>query len=267
MNLQVIVSTMHQTDHSLLDKMNIQTDAIIVNQCDNNKIDEFIYHGHSIKWLSLSECGVGLSRNTGLMRATADIVLFADDDVVFDEGYEQRILQTFADFPSAALIVFNIDTQDDARPIRQTRNVIRLNMLNCLRYGAVRIAVKRMTLFHNNIYFSLLFGGGTLYSAGEDNIFLTDCIKKRIKSIAVPVHIGELSLSDSTWFRGYTEKYYFDRGVLMQTIYGSHSGILSTILNLRRRNNENLSFQIRQQQTKLGLKHGKKLSRGESLNA
>ena len=29
MSLQVIVATMHQTDHSLLDRMNIQSDAII----------------------------------------------------------------------------------------------------------------------------------------------------------------------------------------------------------------------------------------------
>ena len=52
MRVQVLVSTMHQTDHSLLEKMNIQTDAIIVNQCDENKIEEFKYNGHTIKWFS-----------------------------------------------------------------------------------------------------------------------------------------------------------------------------------------------------------------------
>ena len=34
MKLQVLVSCMHQQDYSLLEKMNIQTDAIIINQCD-----------------------------------------------------------------------------------------------------------------------------------------------------------------------------------------------------------------------------------------
>ena len=39
MKLQVLVSCMHQQDYSLLEKMNIQTDAIIINQCDINKFE------------------------------------------------------------------------------------------------------------------------------------------------------------------------------------------------------------------------------------
>ena len=32
MNMQVIIATMNQCDYSLLDKMNIQTEAIVGNQ-------------------------------------------------------------------------------------------------------------------------------------------------------------------------------------------------------------------------------------------
>ena len=35
----------------------------------------------------LNERGIGLSRNTALMRATADIILFADEDVTYKDGY------------------------------------------------------------------------------------------------------------------------------------------------------------------------------------
>ena len=35
-----------------------------------------MYNGHQILWMSLNERGIGLSRNTALMRATADIILF-----------------------------------------------------------------------------------------------------------------------------------------------------------------------------------------------
>lgn len=34
MDLQVLVSTMHQKDYSIIEKMNINSDAIIINQCD-----------------------------------------------------------------------------------------------------------------------------------------------------------------------------------------------------------------------------------------
>ena len=58
MNLQVLVSTMHQTYPSLLEKMNIQSDAIIINQCDRNEFEEFEYKGNNIKFLSFAERGV-----------------------------------------------------------------------------------------------------------------------------------------------------------------------------------------------------------------
>lgn len=69
MKLQVLVSTMHQTDHSLLEKMNIQSDAIVINQCGHDCIERFTFPGHDILWMSMNERGVGLSRNNALMRA------------------------------------------------------------------------------------------------------------------------------------------------------------------------------------------------------
>ena len=43
MNVQVLLATMHQTDDSLLKKMNIQSDIIVGNQCDDNRIQEYSY--------------------------------------------------------------------------------------------------------------------------------------------------------------------------------------------------------------------------------
>ena len=76
MKLQVLVSTMHQTDYSLLEKMNIQSDAIVINQCDRDGIERFSFpfRGHDILWMSMNERGVGLSRNNALMRATGDMI-------------------------------------------------------------------------------------------------------------------------------------------------------------------------------------------------
>ena len=61
MNIQMLIVTMHQKDHSLLEKMNIQTDAIVGNQCDVNQVEDFVWEGHSIKWLSFDERRVGLN--------------------------------------------------------------------------------------------------------------------------------------------------------------------------------------------------------------
>ena len=54
MSVQVLVATMNQTDHSLLEAMNIQSDAIIANQCDHNSIEEFRYNGYIIRYLNFA---------------------------------------------------------------------------------------------------------------------------------------------------------------------------------------------------------------------
>ena len=46
MKVQVLVATMNQKDHTLLEKMNIQSDVIVGNQCDYNLVEEFEYCGH-----------------------------------------------------------------------------------------------------------------------------------------------------------------------------------------------------------------------------
>ena len=82
MKIQVLVAAVGQTDRSLPQKMNIQTDAIVANQCDENSVEQFEWNGHNVKYLNFVERGVGLNRNNALMRADADICLFADDDKI-----------------------------------------------------------------------------------------------------------------------------------------------------------------------------------------
>ena len=92
MKVQVLVATMNQINHSLLKKMNIQSDAIIGNQCSYNSVEEFDYCGYTIKYLNFDEVGVGLNRNNALMRASADYCLFADDDEILDNDYSKILV-------------------------------------------------------------------------------------------------------------------------------------------------------------------------------
>lgn len=88
MKVEVLVSTMNQKDYSLIDKMKIKTDAIVVNQCQEDNSQEFIKNGHRIKWINSSTRGFSISRNICLENATADICLIADDDLEYTK-YEE----------------------------------------------------------------------------------------------------------------------------------------------------------------------------------
>lgn len=220
MRVQVLASVVEQEPYKLAEEMNIETDAIIVNQCDRYETECFSHADREIKVFHMAERGVGLSRNTALMRADGDICLFSDQDIVYETGYEQRILQAFEASPKADMIVFNIEVGEERRTYYNTE-VKKVHWYNCGRYGAVSFAVKREKLLESGVTFSLLFGGGAKYSAGEDSLFLKKFMDAGGKVYASPVTIGREKEGQSTWFSGYHEKFFFDRGVLYHYLYGA----------------------------------------------
>ena len=209
--VQVLVAAMKQEDHSLLERMNIRSDVIVGNQCDRNEVERFAYGEHEAVYLNFAERGVGLNRNNSLMRATGEYCLFADDDMRYVDDYPALLEKCFAENPSADVIIFNLIEPVPLRYVIKKKH--KVGRRNFLRYGAVRIAVRRERVVEQGISFNLCFGGGTAHSCGEDSLFLADCLKRGLKLLAVPVFLAELTEErDSTWFQGYTDKYFIDKG-------------------------------------------------------
>ncbi len=215
MTYQLIVSTMHQKDDSLIEKMNIHSDAIIVNQSDSFGYHETVRDQHMIKWYTFNERGVGLSRNSGFMRADADIIQFADDDMVFSDTYSQDVLAEYEKHPEADVILFSNKCLNEDRMPYQVDKFGRINRFEAVNFGGARITARREKLLYNNIAFSLLFGGGARYGAGEDTTFIQDCLKAGLKVYKSPVVVSTMKQDTSTWFTGFDEKYYKDKGVLL----------------------------------------------------
>ena len=180
MKLELLVSVMNQEAHALADKMNISTDAIIVNQCDRYGYEEFQHRGRTIRFFSMAERGVGLSRNHALLRAGGEISLFSDEDIVYWDGYEEKVLGEFTKHPEADMILFNFDVKEDRRTYTNTAWK-RVHLYNCGRYPTFSFAIRTEQMHQLNLTYSLLFGGGAKYSNGEDSLFIRDCIKKGMK--------------------------------------------------------------------------------------
>ncbi|MBR5597806.1 MAG: glycosyltransferase [Lachnospiraceae bacterium] len=219
MTLETLVSAVKEDVAALANKMNLQSDAVIINQCEENSYLEYEYGGYKIRGYSFAEKGVGLSRNNALLRAKADIVLFSDEDIVYHEGYGKAVLEAFEQHPEADMILFNMDVEAE-RATYHIEKEHRVRFYNSGRYPTYSFAIRREKLHKANITFSLLFGGGAKYSNGEDSLFLLECLKKGFRVIALPIEIGKEVPRPSTWFHGYTEKFFFDRGVLYYHLYG-----------------------------------------------
>lgn len=219
MSVEVLASVMHQDMAALAERMRLDSDAVIINQCDCLGCEEMEYRGHKIRFYSFPERGVGRSRNAAIERADGDICLFSDEDIVYEEGYAQAIEEEFARNPKADMILFNIEVGESRRTYFITKRK-KVHWYNCGRYGAVSFAVRRESLVRSGVKFSLLFGGGARFSNGEDSLFLKEFMDKGYRVYTAPVLIGREQESESSWFSGYNEKFFHDRGVLYHFLYG-----------------------------------------------
>lgn len=234
--IQILLATMNQDNDSLLEKMNIQSDIIVCNQNKSNfKKNCYKKGNYNVEWYDFSEKGVGLNRNNALMRATGEICLIADDDITYLDNYENIIVNAFNDYQNADVILFNI--YSDSKNKRFICNKkMNINIFNCGRFGGVRIAFRRNKIIKNSICFNLLFGGGAKYTAGEDVMFIRDCIRKGLNVIAVPDYILKLREErKSTWFNGYDKKFFNDLGSSYVYHYRQFAYLFAVIQLYRKR--------------------------------
>jgi len=216
--LEVLCATMYQTDFSKITEMNIQSDVIFANQADRYSHEEFEFAEYTAKMVTTTQRGVGKNRNLALSYATANICIFADDDVRYIDSYRDRVIAAFEEVPDADVIIFNLTSQSQ-RIQRQNKRVKKCSKWNMLGYGTYRIAFKLSKIHKANIWFTQLFGGGCKYASGEDSLWLLEAIRKGLKIYTHPLVIGEVKQEDSTWFKGYNEEYFFGRGTWLQAAF------------------------------------------------
>lgn len=259
MKLQVLVAAMNANPKELAKKMNLSSDAIIIDQCDHDGEETFENAGRKIACYHYAERGVGKSRNHAIEKADRDICLFSDEDMVYEEGYEEKIIREFEENPEADMIVFNVDVEESRRTFHITERS-RVKFYNCGRYGAVSFALRTSKLKESKIMFSTLFGGGAKYSAGEDSLFIKEFMDKGYKVFTAPVTIGREEAGESTWFSGYHEKFFFDRGVLYFFLYGiwARAMALRFLLAHRKKLCTNMTLGQAYRAMIKGIKEGKK---------
>ena len=265
MGLQLLISALNKNPAELTGQMNMECPAVLVNQCDEEKTEEIIVLGQSVKVISMKERGVGLSRNTCIENATEETVLFSDDDIVYDSGYVSKVEEAFARHPDADVLLFNVRVSENRRTYWNTEDK-KLGKTGVGRYPAYSIAAKRESLIKSGVRFSLLFGGGAKYSNGEDSLFLTDCLRNGLILYSVTDVIGEEKENESTWFKGFTEKFFFDRGVLFAFLYTNTALIWAFRFVFLKKNIDTSGVGKKTAWKKIreGIKEGKKLRKCSS---
>ena len=223
MKIVSLVSAVDQNIRQMIEGMHPETDAVVVNQCDTEGDKTFSVCGITVRQIDMRERGVGLSRNTCIDHAPdCDVILFTDEDIIYDEGYSGLIAKEYEAHPEADAILFNVRVCE-ARRTYWNEDYARVRFYNYGRYPAYSISIRHDKLMASGVRFPLDFGGGAKYINGEDSVFLHDLLKAGVRIYRTPVCLGEETERESTWFKGYDERFFVSRGALYVRLYGENA--------------------------------------------
>lgn len=220
MKIVSLISAVNQNIDNLVDSMNLETDAVLVNQCGECSQGSVQRDWGNVRFVCMDKRGVGLSRNTCIeMVEDCDICLFTDEDIIYDDGYSELIAKEYEKHPEADAIIFNMRVCE-ARRTYWNEDYKRVRFYNYGRYPAYSISIKKSVLDKSGVKFPLEFGGGAKYINGEDSVFLHDLLKAGVRMYRTPVCLGMEQERESTWFDGYNDRFFISRGALYVRLYG-----------------------------------------------
>lgn len=213
MNFQVLLSCMFQDDFDIIEKSNLtNVSTLIINQCAK---DNVVSYSKKHVIINSRTRGLSVSRNIAIKNSNADVCLLSDDDEVFIDDLENVILNAYEQFKQADVIIF--DFKD--RKKRLGNKPRRLRKYEMLKISSWQISFKLKSI-KDKIFFDTKLGAGTNNGACEENKFLLDCYKNGLKIFYNPVEIGFVKQDVSTWFNGYNDIYFYNRGKTTRYILG-----------------------------------------------
>lgn len=152
-----------------------------------------------------------------IAESRADICLLCDDDEIFEPDYEEKILGAYRELPQADVIIFKMVNR---RPSFDDK-VMRLRFPRTMKVASWQISFRRERLLECGVGFDQLLGAGSGNGAEEELKFLTDCEKAGLAIYYVPAQIAAVAQAESTWFSGYTETFFENRGATTRYILGT----------------------------------------------
>lgn len=214
MAVDILISCMNQTDFSIIDKSNLtKENVIVINQ--NKQSNDILKRNDNQTMVNTTSRGLSVSRNMAIDNSTADICLIADDDEIFVENVCKLVGDVYNRFPDIDVIIFKISNFRE----KFHGKIKKLKKIDTLKVSSQQISFRKKSV--EGIRFDVNLGAGTPNGAGEENKFLLDCKRNGLKIMYFPLPIAEvIEDSSSTWFNGYDERYFYNRGRTTRYIYG-----------------------------------------------
>ena len=211
------MSCMYQNDAGLVHASNITGGCVVSNQCDWDGYAEHLTEKGIVRMFSTRQRGLTKSRNEAIRKARADICLLCDDDECFISDYEEVILNAYQQLPYADIIIFKMANRQPSFPDQ----IMELRFPKTMKVSSWQISFRREKLLEAGVFFDELLGAGTGNGAEEELKFLLDCQRAGLKIWYMPEIIASVAQESSTWFGGFDETFFENRGATTRYILGA----------------------------------------------
>ncbi|MBT0608840.1 glycosyltransferase [Aequorivita echinoideorum] len=223
-DLEILVATMHRTSLDFLDNMFSKTKIsdfkiLIVNQTNE---DESLKSSHpNIRVINSLERGLSKSRNLAIKNAEGLICLNVDDDVVFIDGFSEKIIDAYNKH-NAEIITFQTLTTKNEPYWDYPKHAMPHNKYISQKTLSIEISFLVEELKKLKLLFDERFGLGAQFEDAENFVFLNDAKKKNLLLYFIPDFITihpPLSSSDDVA----TDRLLYAKAAIKTYAYGNLS--------------------------------------------
>lgn len=177
-HLEILLSTMHQKSLSFLSDMFSSTnisdiDIVVINQTKKESL--LVSDNQNVKVFNSFEKGLSKSRNLAIEKASGDICLLADDDVIYVEGFKDIILSAFDNHDDADIITFQM-VDFEGNLFRDYQDIVKHDETTVYTVNSVVIAF-RLQSVKEKVDFNPHFGLGTQFEVADEYVFLREALR------------------------------------------------------------------------------------------
>lgn len=221
-DIEILISTMNRDSLDFLVPMFSFSHfsnfpILIINQTQNETI---LTSGYSnVRVVNLFGKGLSKSRNLALENAVGKILVLADDDIVYQEGFVSKIIASHNKYKDASVITFSAIREDGSlRKKYSPVSKIKMNSFEILNTSSIEITLKRSSIENSDVQFDENFGLGSTFEMGEETTFLFDLKNKKKQLVFLPQVIVRHDFNTTSQKRSILENYYI-QGALFTRIF------------------------------------------------
>ncbi|CAM5205826.1 glycosyltransferase family 2 protein [Alishewanella longhuensis] len=171
-----------------------------------------------VLYVASTSKGLSVSRNLALSHATADLVLFSDDDVAFLPDAFSQIRAAFGQMPTADVLTFRYCVTPGVYRKQYPDKITRRSHFSIFRVSSIEVVARRESLLKKHITFDERFGLGTALPVSEENIFLADCLTSGLQVWFYPATL--VAHPEQTSGANWNSERSFARGALFKRVFG-----------------------------------------------